>query len=181
MYEEILRDKKWINSVATRLYRKNPDYTYQAIVDMVKTAIWGLRNNITKKGVYCVVLERILEEKGFKYKDKELYRPIGAIDFEILNKMNIEAPKEQDYSIGAIMKKAQLTSEEMFVLACIYNIEVPIGEEYYQKILDNMPSFMYARRMKTPEIAIRMKTTEIKVEQLHKSAIKKMQEYVTLE
>lgn len=169
-----------IHKVVNRILSKNKDYYPKEIYNMVVTALWDSKNP-TQKELYLKVLNRVLEEKGFRYNKNKLVNPLVNIE-EIPQLENNS--KEDDLSpeayklLDEIFSNANLTQEEVFVTALSHSLSTPdVLKGNYKKILDNIEDIYYSRALTKKEIASIMKVNIRQMEKYKKSAFEKMEHY----
>lgn len=176
LYDYMDKKSNKVKKITGRLYRKNPDYEYKEIKNMVLTALFECETIPTDKQIYLTVLNRILEEKGYKYRENSLIKLTVNVKDEILenNSHNLEEINAPEL-LNQIFCKAALSQDEVFVTAIVNGLSSPkclTGK--LKEMLDDMPLIYYIRPLTKKEIASIMGVKMAQVDTLWKTAIKKI-------
>ena len=169
-----------IQKVVNRILYKNQDYNAGEIRNMAITAL--LDSKIpTQKELYLKVLNRVLEEKGYKYNKNELVNPLVRAE-ETSQLENNPMPEDFDNEsfelLDEVFANADLTQEEVFVTALSFNLSTPVAlKGKYKKILDNIEDVYYNRILTKKEIASIMKVSVRQMERYRSIAFEKMEKY----
>lgn len=157
----LLEDKESIRKITLKLKSKNPDFSINEIEGMVCTSIWQ-QENATKKSIYFDVLKRILEEKGYKYKEGKLFNPIQSVE----NIESIVFKKTQKicvtYLAKEIIRQLKLNDIEKTVLSLEYGIDdIEIIGTKGEEAINKIGHKYFMRKLTKKEIAFALgKTTE---------------------
>ena len=175
-----------ITQIARRLWLKNREYTIKEIESMIHSEIWEYKKvtKITFKGLYLATLNRILDEKGYKYKENKLFNPIVAIEdtSNLIPQNYYDGINKTDYSfiIEDFFDNSELNQDEVFVMALSFGLSTPKElKGHYRKQLDNIEDVYYSRLLTQKEIAGIMQIPIPTVKKLRKEAFRKLKNYAT--
>jgi len=188
MLDIIEKNKPLIRKIATRLCKQNQDYTYDDISRMTITSLYesySKEKKINFIDIYTKTLNRILEEKGFKYINE---KPINILSnepivenqnkkyYDLINKHSIKS------LIDMAFKNTKLTQEEIFIISLSFNLDTPdaLKGEYKNK-LDNIEPIYYMRKLTKKEIAKIAGMTPSQVARIQKKALMKMEQHCVIE
>lgn len=161
--------------ITNKILRVNPEYSRQDIQAMSDTALWE-NPKLKPNDVYYPILNRVLEEKGFRYKGSELSKPIINVGVE--GKVSIKL-KGIDYQalVNSLILKAKLTQKEIFVLSLSSGLSTPRAlKGEYKRTLDNIEDLYYSRPLRRNEIAKLAKISISDVARICKKAMEKLSE-----
>ena len=168
-----------INSLAKRLQYYNQDYSTDTIVGMLKTAIWE-SENVTLKGLYFTVLNRILEEKGCIYTGKEFVKLTVPLEEGLTSDPIVTDWGKIDYQtmLDDILSQSKLEEVEVFVIAASNQLSTPSSlTGKYKKIMDNLDCLYNIRPLTHKEIATLIGTTPHNVSSIKQKAMAKIMEF----
>jgi len=173
--------KYQIRSLAYRLHKNNPEYSIQEIITMLMTAIWETPKP-TSQTIYFVVLNRILDEKGFCYLNGKLTKLTTPLEDNQGTTESIQCPPiiqaNNKVLLDTIMQEAKLDQDEVFVTALAHQLSTPsVLKGKWKTILDNIDPLYNIRPLTYKEISAIMGIPIQIVSQLKKSAISKLERY----
>lgn len=175
-----------IIQIARRLWSKNREYTIKEIESMIHSEIWGYKEvtRITYKGLYLATLNRILDEKGYKYKESKPFNPIIAMEdtSNLLPQDYYDVINKTDYGfiIEDFLDNSELNQDEVFVMALSFGLSTPKAlKGQYRKTLDNIEAIYYHRLLTQKEIAGIMEIPVPTVKKLREKAFEKLRNYAT--
>ena len=181
LHNYIFKNQAQINRIINRIRFKNVDYSIYEIKGMIHTAIWET-DNPNERGIYLAVLNRVLQEKGYRYKDSVAQRPLVNLDdmSNLSTEGNVSQPFAPDMleQVDQIFVGAGLDQDEVFVTSLSFGLSTPeplTGE--YKKILDNIEDLYYIRSLTKQEISNVIKKNIREVDTIRKSAIKKLEQF----
>jgi len=181
--KSFLNDKNGlINKITNRLLSQNSDYTREQIYSMVVSDIWEKideEKNLSEKSIYLSTLNRVLEEKGLRYRGKDLYSPLVRTEYDILS---IESDEDfyhkinkSDFSFATDTMLSVLSQPEIMVIALSYGLSTPAPlSGKHKKFLDNVEDTYYSRKLTHKEIAAIMGLTVNRMLSVKNKAFKKL-------
>jgi len=147
-----------IKRVISKLLKLNyHSYTYREIKTMVTTAIWE-NPEYTPRKIYLIVLNRILEEKGYKYQDNKLVK-LPSVPLETIENLDIligtkKDNSQKEYNLINRLLNNKFTQKELFLTVLIFQIDIPknLTNKKYIRIINNLSLTFNQRRLKQKEI-----------------------------
>jgi hypothetical protein len=167
-----------IATIVNKIYYHNRDYSKREIKIMVETAIFELKNP-SFKAVYLTVLNRILEEKGYKYIGNKLTNPIERGYLEHFSSRDQKRHEGLRLLLNTIFIGSKLSQNEIFAILLFFQMDsVPALNEKRQKIIDTIEESYYMRKLTIKEISKIIGLKEKETRKLKFSAIEKMKRYL---
>lgn len=165
---------KW---VIPKIIAKNPEYTPNDIKTMAETALWQHKVD-NQKSLYFLVLKRILEEKGYIYRENKFYKPLVSMgdNVELYTDYYKIVNKEFQTILSTVLSQAKLTDDELFVLGCKYRIEPEFKSLTIKAKFESIPPYCDEKKMTNKNIGELIDKTPQEVTKLSKEAIKKMEQ-----
>lgn len=134
-------NEKLISKLSIFIKRRNSSYSLDTIKSMVITALWENKEKVIPRQLYLIVLNRITEEKGYKYNNNKLFNPI-TIDDNLNYYVEEKTPdycRIVDDILSNLMYKGYMGEDEVFVLALKKRLNTPSClSDDHKKILNEL-------------------------------------------